>query len=303
MMTALAVLPFAFLLSAGSDAAVQEARSLPIQPRAQPPAWMDWSKVQRGLAFARQQGLLLMTVWHPLSLVETYAARDIAPVLVEAGGLTRDYSSRLRRTAQQVNAMVASRSSAEEFLRLNYRTAYELGQMHAALGQAIPADRLGWKQSERRVMNQQSYAFVLYTFAFTPVLVMEVRGLPGAERTDALEAWYHLWSVLGYAMGVDDRLLPVDAATARETGMALRSAQFPSPGGTPAEGALRLLREELLYLISSRRGAAGAASNATAETILQPLAVSISQSPGLAEALSLGSQPLDALVRLAGPEQ
>jgi hypothetical protein len=302
MMTAVAVLPLALLLTAGPEAVVGEARNLPIRPRAEPPVWMDWGKVQRGLAFARQQGLLLMNVWHPLSLMETYAAVDIAPVLVEAGGLTREYSSRLRRTAQRVNSMVATRPNSEEFLRLNYQGAYELGQMHAALGRGIPAARLGWKESERRVMNQQAYAFVLYTFAFTPVLVMEARGLPGAGNAEGLDAWYHLWSVLGYAMGVDERLLPVNAIAARETAMALRSAQFPSPGGPPAEGALRLLQEEVRYLVGARR-TGGVDSSVARDSILRSLAASITQSPGLGDALGLGSRPLEALVQLAGPDQ
>ncbi len=197
---------------------------------------MDWTKVQRGLQFARKQGLLLMTVWHPLSLLETYAAKDIAPVLIESGGLTGNYQERLRRTGQRVAGLVAWRESPEEFLQQNYRQAHELGLMHAAIARSVQPEKLGWVASERRVMNQQAYALVLYTFSQTPALVMEARKMPAASAPE-LDDWYHLWAVLGYAMGVEEKLLGRNAAEARTIGLAVRKAQFPAPGEPAAPGA------------------------------------------------------------------
>jgi hypothetical protein len=259
---------------------------------------MDWTKVQRGLQFARKQGLLLMTVWHPLSLLETYAAKDVAPVLIESGGLTGNYQERLRRTGQRVAGLVAWRDSPEGFLQHNYRQAHELGLMHAAIARSVQPEKLGWVASERRVMNQQAYALVLYTFSQTPALVMEARKMPAASAPE-LDDWYHLWAVLGYAMGVEEKLLGRNAAEARTIGLAVRKAQFPAPGEPAAPGAARLLREELLYLAANRAKAPGTNEEAARAGAVESLAAILPLSPGLPEALGLQGDLRSALWRIS----
>ena len=271
-----------------------EARRRPLAPKEKTLLWMDWARVKSGLTFYRQNQALIDQVLATTSLVSTYAAKDVAPVLLETKRLERDYRKRLEETGRWVAEMLAPAATAEEFRSRNLRRAYELGDMHLGLSRALPAEKLGWRSAERVTFNQQAYAFVLYTFAWQPVESLLAMGkLEEYQDYDRIGDWLHLWCALGYAMGVEESLLPRSFSDARAYGALLRRAQYMRAGESLPFDVTPLLRGELQML-------AGAADNEQAlEKAVQGLSQMIHTSPGLSDALGLGKEPAIKLRELA----
>ncbi len=282
-------------------ASIAKYRAVGIAPRKAAPDWMDWSRVEGALRFEASKGQTIGMILSTTSLVSTYAAVDIAPVLIRTGRLVNDSPRRLAETGAWVQEMTGQAASRDEFVAKNYRRAYELGMLHAGLSRTITAEALGWKADERVTFNQQAYAFVLYTFAWEPIEAMTAMHMVEAARDrEALEDWLYLWRVLGYAMGVDEKLLPAGLDQARETAALLRQAQYAAPGEAAPEGVPALLRGELTAieanLAAGRKEPEAKAGEAAAKILAQAIAVS----PGLKEALGLGADPLAKLMELAG---
>jgi len=282
----LASLLFTALVAAAQTAAISAFRTAPIEPQTQPPGWADAGKIQRGLAFSRRNAEFINRILGTTSLVSTYAARDILPVLIATGRLTNDYGQRLKETAEWMGSILQEAESTDEFWSRNYRKAVALGRLHLGVRQRVTGESLGWNAAERTPVSQQAYAFVLYTFAWQPLEAMVALKRLDLERNrEEVEDYLHAWSVLGYAMGVAEPLLPRGVETTRRLVTAVREAQyFTAADGTPA-GLNRLLRNQLELM------AEGGDTKRAAAVLGQLLQLS----PGLPEALGLGSDPGTAL--------
>jgi len=278
LLTALAV--------AAQPASLNEYRTAPIEPRTQPPAWADATRIERGLAFSQRNMELINRILGTTSLLSTYAARDILPVLIATGRLTNDYGQRLKETAEWMGTIMQPAETPEQFWSRNYRRAVALGRLHLGVRQKVTGESLGWNVAERTPLNQQAYALVLYSFAWQPLEAMVAMKRLDLERDrQEAEDYLHAWSVLGYAMGVAEPLLPRDLETTRKLVAAVREAQyFTAADGTPA-GLNRLLRNQVELMANG-----GDAKRAAA--VLGQL---LQLSPGLPEALGLGSDPGTAL--------
>ncbi len=282
--------------------AVAEARPLAIAPHATPPRWIAWDGIQRGLAFYERHRKPIGGVLATSSLVATYAAVDIAPVLMRTGRLARDYDKRIDETGEWIDAMVKPQSNLDSFLAENYRRAFDLGKLHASIAASMSAKDLGWRAAERVPVNQQAYALVLYSFAWQPLESMAaMHALDVAADSADVDGWCHLWSVLGYAMGEEEELLPRSYSRAAEIIPLLRSRQYAQNATDVPPGVPVLLRGELRMLMAPRAGAPPTPADVLQRRSAEMLANAISLSPGLQRALGLSDQPVDDLLKLVRP--
>lgn len=281
---------------------VRQSRIQPISPRATPPAWMDYDRVRLGFEFLKAHDEFIQQILGTSSLAATFAAKDIAPVLMQTGRLPKDFSQRLKETGRFMNAIMQPHDSREEFLTNNLAQAYQLGLLHAGVARQMKGV-LHWNRKERAPLNQQAYALVLYSFAWWPVEALEAtRQIDAGSASRELDGWFHLWSVIGYEMGVSEALLPTSYTKARETVALLRKAQYAGAGEAVPEGIPTLLGGQVHWLVAAA-SAQSAPDKPTPEQLLPGVAAKFAQviqlSPGLSEALGLGSDPAAQLIRYA----
>lgn len=271
-----------------------EARKRPLAPRETQLVWMDWARVKSGISFYRQNKPLIDQILATASLVSTYAAKDVLPPLEKTKRLETDYNRRLAETGAWMEEILTPVPTLSDFRAKNLRRAYDLGQMHFGLSKTITAESLGWSPKERVTFNQQAYAFVLYTFAWQPIETMLAMGkLDEYQDYDRISDWLHLWCAIGYAMGVEESLLPRSYSDAKAYAALLRRAQYAKPG-EPVPAGINVLLKGELKMLAPQPGRMDAA--------IQALTQMIHTSPGLTEALGLGKDTAGRLRELMSPE-
>jgi hypothetical protein len=279
---------------------VHQSRTQSIKPHAAPPSWMNYDKVRLGFEFIKKHDEFISQILATSSLASTFAAKDITPVLMQTGRLPKDFAQRLKETGRFMDAIMQPTNSREAFLSGNLAQAYQLGLLHAGVARQMKGV-LHWNRKERVPMNEQAYALVLYSFAWWPVEALEAsKQIDHEQVSKELEGWFQLWSVVGYEMGVSDALLPTDYAKARETVALLRSAQYVGAGDKVPDGIPILLGGQLRWLAAATSAQPGA-DKSTPEQLLSGVAGQFAQvialSPGLSEALGLGSDPAAQLIQ------
>ena len=281
------------------DHAVRLARTTEIAPRKDAPAWMDYDRTASGYAFFAAHRATVTQVLMGSSLASTFAARDVTPVLMQTGKLAKSFVPRMMATGFYMNTILTPPASRERFLSGNYARAVSLGSLHREVAAAV-AGPLGWDPKVRVAMNGQSYAFVLYSFAWWPVEAMiATKEVDPAKDAKALDDWFHLWSVVGYGMGVPEPLLPRDFAQAREIVARLRKAQYAAPGEAVPEGIATLLGNHVRMLAGMAGGRAKVPVAEALPGAIRSFAEGILLSPGLSEALGLGADPAARLAEYA----
>jgi hypothetical protein len=275
------------------ERAVKQSRTVAIAPHATPPAWMEYERVQKGYTFFFQHAKSVTQVLGTSSLASTYAAQDVAPILMQTGRLPNDFNQRMKETEDQIRKLLLPGPGQDGFLKRNYTQAIALGQIHADVAGAV-SGLLHWDPKVRIPMNGQSFAFVLYSFAWWPVEAMiATKEVDPEANAKQLNDWFHLWSVFGYGMGVPEALLPTNYARAKEIARLLTKAQYVKKGQKLPDGISILLGAHVRQLAgrAPQGGTVGAAKT---------LAGFIAYSPGLTEALGLGDDPAGRLVEYAG---
>lgn len=282
------------------EAVVLQSRTLPMTPHNTPPAWLDYDKARLGSEFLKKHGASIMQTLGTSALAASYAGKDTGPIVIQTGRLPHDFSHRLKETETSIAAMLEPFSSRQELVTVNLARAYQLGLIHVAVANQV-RDSLHWNPKERLPMSQQAFGFVFYTFAWWPVEALADGKQITLENGNAeLEGWLHLWCALGYEMGVSEDLLPTSVSRAKEIVALLRKAQYPAMGEKPFEGIPVLLGAHVRWL--SEEIAARSTSGKTDPEKLLPLigavfGQSIKRSPGLADALGLGSDPAAQLIK------
>jgi hypothetical protein len=286
---------------------IKQARTRPIVPRKEPPPWLDAEQLQTAQAFQKKHRTYIMQVHGTSSLAATFAAQDIAPVLMTTGRLPNDFVKRMQETQAMMESIQTSFANRETFLKNNYANAVELGNLHRQVADSVRGP-LKWNPRERIPMSQQAFAFVLYTFAWWPIEAMMAQKTTDTNKPDnskELDAWFHYWSVLGYGMGVMQELLPMSYAIAKERIEWLRQAQYVPIGKPRPEGIATLLGGQVLLIAQTMSGKPNAdISDTSARDKLIPfsagiLSSMIALSPGLREALGLEKEPIKQLIGFA----
>jgi len=257
---------------------------------------MDYDRVAAGYDFVAQHGKFAEQVMGMSSLAATFAAKDITPTLMQTGRLPKDFTQRMKETGQWIDKILDIPKDRADFTGREYMRAVELGQLHASVADSIRKS-LNWDPKQRVPINGQSFAFVLYTFAYWPIEAMiTTKQIDPVKDAKEIDAWFYLWSVIGYGMGAPDDLLPRTFARAKEIVPLLRKAQYTTetPAGIPIllGGQVRMIADQI-----------AATSKATPEQAMsgavKALGGLLMISPGECAALGLKDLPFAQLKQYA----
>jgi hypothetical protein len=198
------------------------------------PAWVDDALLFRGARAMQKLGWDGFDLLNWGSLLGGYRSAAALEPLVRSGRLLG--SSTARRTSETSTWFLAviddhgmARTGAGWKLSVHVRV------MHAFVNYQLERDP-SWDWELRGVpINQYDQASTLAVFSTTPLLQARLLGLRISRRDSA--AVMHLWSYIGWLMGVDDHWLPRDEKIGRRIIYQLLSHD---PG--PDENSRRLAR-------------------------------------------------------------
>lgn len=274
---------------------VLRARTQKVAARPTPPKWMNYEQVAAGYKFLGAHRRTSERVMAMSSLAATFAAKDIAPVLMQTGRLPTAFQERMRDTGLWMAIILTPPKSEADFVKREYGQAVTLGHLHASVADMVRAP-LKWNPKERVPMNAQSFAFVLYTFAWWPVEAMiATNEIDPVKDAKDIDAWFHLWSVIGYGMGAPENLLPRDFEQAKKTVELLKTAQYVTPGEKLPAGIPVLLGGHVRMVSGMVAPRDKAATPEARQAAAKALADIFTLSPGLNEALGL-KDPVAQLV-------
>lgn len=167
------------------------------------PSWADPGLVQQGEQVFGRYGPQVLASLFCASLPSCYAAAKGVQVLHLTARLETDPHRRIVETGQMIVDVMAPGGLAIGGRGL--RSAQKVRLMHAAVRYLIHhSDR--WDPAWNQPINQEDMAGTLLSFSTTVLRSLERMG---CELSDAdRQAYYHAWRVVGYVMGIDERLLP-----------------------------------------------------------------------------------------------
>jgi ER-bound oxygenase mpaB/B'/Rubber oxygenase, catalytic domain len=213
------------------------------------PEWADIAKIKRGQQLFETWGLQIACCLFCASLPSSYAAAKGVKVLYLTARLDTDARRRVMETGQFL-IDVATVGGLDEHGK-GRRTIQRVRLMHAAVRHLIKArNELTpgmWHPDWGTPINQEDLAGTRMSFSYVfsdPMRRLGVR-LPAKD----VEAYLHLWNVIGHLLGLCDELLVRDVADATALVDAIRRRQFEaSAEGQELTRALLDLMDELTPL-------------------------------------------------------
>jgi hypothetical protein len=210
------------------------------------PDWADMGKIERGQQLFETWGLEIACCLFCASLPSAYAAAKGVQVLYLTARLATDPRRRVMETGQFL-IDVANVGGLDENGK-GRRAIQRVRLMHAAVRHLIKArNELTpgmWHPDWGTPINQEDLAGTRMSFSYVfcePMCRLGVR-VPAED----VEAYLHLWNVIGHLLGVRDELLVHDIADATALVDAIRRRQFEaSPQGQELTRALLELMDEL----------------------------------------------------------
>jgi hypothetical protein len=201
------------------------------------PPWLDPVALSRAQSWFARIGTHVFCALYAGSLPTAYACHQGVQVLAITARLETDAKRRLNETAQFV--LDVMRPGGLEAGGAGFQAVRRVRLMHAAVRWLIEQDRrAGWNGSELgRPVNQEDLLMTILTFT---EVVFEGFDRTGVDYTPAeAHDYLHLWSYVGYLLGVEPRFLPLDRASAETLMEHVRSVHFgPSQAGRDLTGAL-----------------------------------------------------------------
>lgn len=166
------------------------------------PPWADTTRLKRASNFFFKHKNLILYLLGVLSLPYCYAARKGVQVLFLSQRLQKDTLNRLKETALFV-IQANSYSLYEEVTWKVYILKIRL--LHALM--RIFTRRSGkWQNEWGEPINQEDMAGTNLSFSY--IVLRGMRKLGFAYTHQEADDFLHLWNVIGYLLGVDERLLP-----------------------------------------------------------------------------------------------
>jgi ER-bound oxygenase mpaB/B'/Rubber oxygenase, catalytic domain len=218
-------------------------QSLPV------PEWADMAKIKQGQQIFEEWGFLIILCLFCASLPASYAAANGVKVLQMTARLVTDARRRVMETGQFLMDVLAVGGLDEE--GKGRRTIQKVRLMHAAVRHLIKARNEKtpgtWQPEWGTPINQEDLAGSLLTFSY--VVAEPLPRLGVRLSVEEVDAYLHLWNVIGHLQGVRDELLARDVSDATALVDAIRRRQFrPSPQGQELTRALLDLLDELTPL-------------------------------------------------------
>ncbi|MFI5842121.1 oxygenase MpaB family protein [Catenuloplanes sp. NPDC051500] len=177
-----------------------------------PPSWVDGALLERGAEACRSYGWDATLVLAYGSLLGGYRTAAALEPLVRTGRLTGgETARRIAETTEWWRAVTAPgglRAGAE-----GHRLSLHVRVMHAMVNHRLETDP-AWDTAFRGVpINQYDQASTLGVFSTSFLLHLRLLGVR-VSRADSA-AVMHLWSYVGWLMGVGERWLPHTERTGR----------------------------------------------------------------------------------------
>jgi hypothetical protein len=213
------------------------------------PEWADMAKIKRGQQLFETWGVLITLCLFCASLPAAYAAAKGVKALYLTARLVTDTRRRVIETGQFLMDVVAVGGLDER--GKGRRTIQRVRLMHAAVRHLIKARNEQepglWHPEWGTPINQEDLAGTLLTFSYVPVEPMRRLGVHVSAKD--VDAYLHLWNVIGHLMGVRDELLVRDISDATALVDVIRRRQFQaSPEGQDMTDALLNLLDEMTPL-------------------------------------------------------
>jgi len=116
------------------------------------------------------------------------------------------------------------------------RAAQKVRLLHAAIRHLVL--KKGWDEAaDGMPINQEDEVGTLMTFSWAIVHTWRVMGID--VTAEEVDAWIHTWNVIGALLGIEEELLPKDAADAQALTDAIMQSQWESaPAGQALARAL-----------------------------------------------------------------
>ncbi|HTY30021.1 oxygenase MpaB family protein [Mycobacterium sp.] len=215
------------------------------------PEWADMGKIKRGQQLYETWGVLITLCLFCASLPASYAAADGVKVLYLTARLDTDARRRVMETGQFLMD-VLSVGGLDEHGK-GRRTIQRVRLMHAAVRQLIEARNEQaartkqpplWHPDWGTPINQEDLAGTKLVFSYIVADSLPRLGvrLPAKD----VDAYLHLWNVIGQLMGIDDELRVDGIDDAKALVDAIRRRQFrASPEGQDMTKALLDLMDEM----------------------------------------------------------
>ncbi|MBT2422483.1 DUF2236 domain-containing protein [Streptomyces sp. ISL-22] len=206
------------------------------------PEWADQELIERGRRLLGRYEALIVSTLLCASLPLCYGCSDGAQVLARSQRLTSGVYRRLMETSQFVVDVLDNGGLGPHGRGI--RSAQKIRLLHATMRYHVGRQD-DWNRAWGLPVNQEDLAGTLMSFS-----VVIPRGL-GRLGVDLLpedrDAFFHVWRVVGYVLGVDDRLNPAafdDGAELFDT--ILRRQQKSSQAGIAlTKGVLDFIRDVL----------------------------------------------------------
>lgn len=216
--------PAAFF-RAGRDSAADPvvARWLATEP--DPPEWVDFDRINRGAKFFSDHGLEIGLALFCSALPLGYACSPVANVLDMTRQLESNKRHRVLETAQMVLNVTAPNGLKAG--RPGVRTVRQVRLMHAGVRWLVQHDprivhaeaegmeeNASWDPRWPMPVSQEHLLGALMAFSVRSLMALDT--LRTDYDRDAAEDWMHLWSYVGWLIGIDPKALPIDRATATD---------------------------------------------------------------------------------------
>ncbi|WP_068179491.1 oxygenase MpaB family protein [Mycobacterium sp. UM_CSW] len=191
------------------------------------PEWADADKIKKGQEVFEEYGLFITLCLFCASLPSAYADAKAVRVLYLTAQLDTDARRRVMETGQFL--IEVCKVGGLDPNGKGRRAIQHVRLMHAAVRHLIK-DRAGkhpgvWDYTSWGIpINQEDMAATILSFWYVVGEPMSRLGVNLED--DEIDAYLHLWNVIGHLMGVVDKLRPHDAADANALLDAIKRRRF-----------------------------------------------------------------------------
>lgn len=202
------------------------------------PAWVDDDLLERGAAAARRIGKDGFDILAFGSLLGGYRSGGALQPLVRTARIAEETLKRIGETGQWWLAVTAPGGMART--GQGWQLSVHVRVMHAFVNYALERDP-GWDWEFRGMpINQHDQAGTLGSFSTSYLL--QARALGIRVPADDAAAIMHLWSYVGWLMGVEERWLPrTERVGRRVLGNIIAGFSAPEPSSRAlGEGVIRM---------------------------------------------------------------
>ena len=215
------------------------------------PEWADDDRVKNGAEFFGRFGIEFGVGLFLSSLPLAYASHDGVQALALTSRLETDTKRRVLESAQFV--LDVTEPGALDPGELGYESARSVRLMHAGVRHLIEddgripisSDESLWPRWDRKwgvPINQEHLLGAMISYCSSLIHVLDKLDIEYDEQ--GAEDYCHLWNVVGWLLGIDPDLLPLDRAELDELEVLIRERnEKPSDAGTEmAEALIELVR-------------------------------------------------------------